>query len=214
MGPQTVTVADMSKESDLNFYGIYDGHYARIKAFMLARVRDPWVAEDLTQDTFLRVFKGLASLKDPGKLSPWIYRIAQNTCRDYYRRNGRRSLQALMEEGPASAEAESSPLKEIEKHQMGACVQQKVGQLPKSYRNVLWLFDFMGLSHGEIAALLNLSRENVKVRLHRARGKLKAILREQCRFERDDRDVFVCEPRANMGTNTIHPHMPVQENVD
>ena len=56
------------------------------------------------------------------------------------------------------------------------------------------LFDTMDLSHQEIAESLGISVENVKVRLHRARRKLKAILEEECTFEVDERNVMVCEP--------------------
>jgi RNA polymerase sigma-70 factor (ECF subfamily) len=52
----------------------------------------------------------------------------------------------------------------------------------------------MEFSHQEIAEILDISIENVKVRLHRARRKLKTILEEECRFEVDERSVFICQP--------------------
>jgi RNA polymerase sigma-70 factor, ECF subfamily len=66
--------------------------------------------------------------------------------------------------------------------------------LPEKLRTVVWLFDFDGLSQDEIAQALGISVENVKVRLHRARRKLKSILASHCTFEKDDRNVLVCEP--------------------
>ena len=77
---------------------------------------------------------------------------------------------------------------------MSACVQDKIRLLPESYQTVLVLFDLMEFNHQEIAEILDISIENVKVRLHRARRKLKTILEEECRFELDDRNVLICEP--------------------
>jgi RNA polymerase sigma-70 factor (ECF subfamily) len=66
--------------------------------------------------------------------------------------------------------------------------------LPESLRTVLILFDVMDLGHQEIADILGITVENVKVRLHRVRKRLKAILEEKCTFEVDERNVLVCEP--------------------
>jgi RNA polymerase sigma-70 factor (ECF subfamily) len=87
--------------------------------------------------------------------------------------------------------------KELEQHQMSECVQEKVRRLPESYQTVLVLFDLMEFSHQEIAEILDISVENVKVRLHRARKKLKTILEEECRFEVDERNVLICDPAAS-----------------
>ena len=84
--------------------------------------------------------------------------------------------------------------KELEQRQMGECVQDKINLLPEPLRTVIILFDTMDLSHQEIAESLGITVENVKVRLHRARKKLKAILEEECTFEVDERNVIVCEP--------------------
>ena len=77
---------------------------------------------------------------------------------------------------------------------MGACVQDKIRLLPESYQTVLVLFDMMEFSHQEIAEIMEISVENVKVRLHRARKKLKAVLEKECRFEIDERSVLICDP--------------------
>ena len=57
------------------------------------------------------------------------------------------------------------------------------------------LFDLMGCTHEEVSEILGISREAVKVRLHRARKRLKALLEHACTFETDERSVFVCEPK-------------------
>ena len=62
---------------------------------------------------------------------------------------------------------------------------------------MLWLFDVLGFTHKEIAQVLAIDVGNVKVRLHRARKKMKSILEANCRFERDERNIFVCVPKSN-----------------
>ena len=66
--------------------------------------------------------------------------------------------------------------------------------LPESFRSVITLFDMAELSHREIADILDTTVENVKVRLHRARKELRALLEKKCTFEVDERNVLTCEP--------------------
>ena len=85
--------------------------------------------------------------------------------------------------------------KELEQHQMGQCVQDKMDLLPPEYRTVLILSDIMSFSQKVIAEILDISVSNVKVRVHRARKKFRAILEEYCSFEVDERSVLVCDPK-------------------
>jgi len=82
----------------------------------------------------------------------------------------------------------------LEQGEMGECVQTVVRLLPDSLRSVIMLFDMGELSHREIAEILNTTVENVEVRLHRGRKKLKPLLEERCTLELDERSVLVCEP--------------------
>ena len=84
--------------------------------------------------------------------------------------------------------------RKLEQQQMGECVQDKMDLLPPDYRTVLILSDLMTFSQKEIAEILGISVNNVKVKVHRARKKFRAILEEHCSFEVDERSVLVCEP--------------------
>jgi len=178
----------------MDFWDIYDKHHERVRKFIFALVKDEWAADDLIQETFIKVQKNLDQLKDETKLSSWIFRIAYNLCQDHFRI---RSQSSKREHIPAD-ERQFLTIprfqKEFEQHQMGECVQDKIRLLPESYQSVLILFDLMEFSHQEIAEILDISVENVKVRLHRARKKLKKILKEECRFEVDERNVLICDP--------------------
>ena len=181
----------------MDFWDIYHNYYERIKKFIFALVKDEWAADDLIQETFIKVQKNLNQLKDETKLSSWIFRIAYNLCQDHFRKinQSSKSDRVLTEKKEILAE----PLfqKELEQHQMGECVQEKVRLLPESYQTILVLFDLLEFSHQEIAEILDISVENVKVRLHRARKKLKTILEEECRFEVDERNALICDPVAS-----------------
>ena len=178
----------------MDFWDIYHNHYERVRKFIFALVKDEWAADDLIQETFIKVQKNLNQLKDETKLSSWIFRIAYNLCQDHFRKKS----QSSNREHVFAEERQflSIPLfqKEIEQRQMGECVQDKIRMLPESYQTILVLFNLMEFNHKEIAEIMDISVENVKVRLHRARRKLKTILEKECRFEVDERNVLICDP--------------------
>jgi RNA polymerase sigma-70 factor (ECF subfamily) len=189
----------VEEELEMEFWEIYDQYYTKVRKFILALVKDQWVADDLIQETFLRVQQNLGTLKDSSKLSSWIYRIAYNLCQDHFRQRkaARRKGSTGLEQTEGLEEAfiqEVFIQKELEQREMGECVQNQIDLLPEPYRTVLVLFDIMECSHQEIADILGITVTNVKVRLHRAREKLKPILEEKCAFERDERNVLVCTP--------------------
>ena len=78
---------------------------------------------------------------------------------------------------------------------MSDCVLRLLAELPPTQRQVMLLHDLQGYTGPEIARILGLSLQNVKIRLHRARARLRAALAEDCRFSRNDRGVFICESK-------------------
>jgi RNA polymerase sigma-70 factor (ECF subfamily) len=184
----------------MEFWEIYDQYYTKVRKFILALVKDEWVADDLIQETFLKIQNSLKNLKDPSKLSSWIFRIAYNLCQDHFRQLKLSRKEERIDQDETDGLKEALIQKgpdiqiELEQCQMGECVQNQINLLPESLRTVLLLFDIMEFSHHEIADILGVTGENVKVRLHRARKKLKSILEQKCSFERDERNVLVCIP--------------------
>ena len=176
-----------------------------IYRYVLSIVRDAVEAEDLTQETFLRAHAKRSTLEDPARLSPWLYRIATNICYDRFRqasyRNRAKSLDAAAEgdteAGRTEALADPAPRldKFMEQKEMSTCVQQYLVGLSDSYRAVILLHDIEGLTNPEIAEMLGTSLSTIKIRLHRAREKLRAVLSQGCLFTIDERGVFVCEPK-------------------
>ena len=191
----------------MEFFEIYDQYYSKVRKFILALVKDEWVADDIIQETFLKVQQNIKSLRDPSRLSSWIFRIAHNLCQDHFRRlkKSRKEQRIDQEEtddlNEALIQKELGIQKELERRQMGECVQNQINLLPEPLRTVLVLFDIMEFSHQESADILGITVKNVKVRLHRARKRLKAILEEECAFERDERNVLICTPARNTETS-------------
>ena len=179
----------------MDFWKIYDQHYESVRKFILAYVKDEWVADDLIQEAFIKVQKNLESVKDPAKLSSWIFRIAYNLCHDHYRQSKRAAINQHNIQQEIVSFKEAVVQKKLEQQQMGECVQDKMDLLPPDYRSVLILADIMAFSHKEIAEIMEISVSNVKVRIHRARKKFRAILEDHCSFEVDERSVLVCDPK-------------------
>lgn len=168
-------------------------------------VRDPAVAEDLTQETILRADQNLATLKDPARLTSWLYCIATNICHDRFRQSRHERIQSLDEDATGGSERDrlqdlpdTGPRLDrvLEQKEMSACVQRYLMDLPDSHRAVILLHDEAGMTNPEIAEMLGVSVATVKIRIHRAREKLRAALREACSFSADERGVLVCEPKT------------------
>jgi RNA polymerase sigma factor (sigma-70 family) len=179
----------------MDFWEISESHYPRVRAYALSMLRDRTAAEDVVQETFLRVQRGLATLREPEKVTAWVLRITHNLCLDHLRgRQGSRVATDVDQELDVPDLAHDYH-KDMEREQMGACVRAKIDLLPENLRAVVHLNDVLELSQAEIAEILGIEVGNVKVRLHRARKRLGEILEAECTFGQDDRNVLVCEPK-------------------
>jgi RNA polymerase sigma-70 factor, ECF subfamily len=161
-------------------------------------VRDATEAEDLVQEAFIRAYRQWDTLRDPAALESWLYQIATHVSIDRLRQRAKavgRHVNEPVEHLPIPDSTQPSALTVIQQEEMGACVQRYVAKLSDTYKAVLLMCDADGLSPKETAELLRLPLTTVKMRLHRARRQMQAALKEACQFERDERGVFVCEPK-------------------
>ena len=176
----------------------FEKNYDRVYRYVRGMVRDSSEAEDLTQEAFLRAHRERETLKDPGAMLSWLYRIATHVALDRLRqrktRDARQADTDVADVDPPDLDVPSSE-KRLEQGEMSTCVQRFLVDLPDTYRSVLLLHDTHGLSAPEIAAALEVSLPTVKIRLHRARRRLKTALEEGCKFSCDGRGVLVCEPK-------------------
>lgn len=181
---------------------VFTEHRDAIHRFLSSMTRDPAEAEDLTQETLLRAHTKLATLDDESRIVPWLYRIATNIARDRFRQASWRHRPDPLdseESGPALPVTDPAPRldKVMEQREMSDCVRRYLEDLAASYQTVILLHDVQGLTNPEVADLLGISVDAVKIRLHRARAKLRAALATGCSFSQDERGVSVCEPRSD-----------------
>ena len=180
---------------------LFTAYHSRIRGYVLSMVRDPAEADDLTQEVFLRAHRRLASLRDPDAALSWLYRIATNVCHDRSRQRSRqprldpRDVSEATAAGAAQDVGDGARLERvIERSEMSACVRSFLEGLSDEYRQVILLHDLQGLTSPQIAEMLAVSVDAVKIRLHRARRRLQAVLAANCDFSRDEQNVFVCDP--------------------
>ncbi|MBT8325670.1 MAG: sigma-70 family RNA polymerase sigma factor [Winogradskyella sp.] len=136
-------------------------------------------AEEVAQDTFIKVFKQLSSFKGQSKLSTWIYKIAYNNSLDRLKKNKKYRndvpIDGFTTERLKCVDNALEQLIEAEKQQL---IKNSLAQLPEDYRLVLQMFYFEDLSLQEMAEIINIEANTVKVKLFRARKKLATILEE------------------------------------
>ncbi len=195
---------------ELDFDSVYDAFQPMVRRY-LARVVGEHEADDLAQEVFLNVSRGLDAFRGESRLSTWIYRIATNAAMDRLRSASFRraaSERPLLdaaegskvgggdEREPADASA-PSPEQRLVRKEMNECIRGHVGQLPESYRTAIVLSEMEGLSNRDIADILGVSVDTVKIRLHRGRAKLKDGLRTGCDFYYDEQNELACEPKEN-----------------
>ena len=186
----------------LDFQHVYDEFQPRIRRY-LARLTGLGEADDLTQETFARVSQALAGFRGEAALSTWIYRIATNVVFDRAR-SPAFQLQTRTAEPEALAALGTVPAieQDIARREMSECVRDYVDQLPADYRTVVVLSELEELSDREIAEVLGISLEAAKIRLHRARARLRQMLEQGCDLSRDERNELTCEPRPGGVSST------------
>ena len=168
-------------------------HRELVRGFVRRLVRNEALADDLTQETFLRVQRSASTHRGEASQRSWLCAIALNLVRDHSRSSARRpnetSEDAVLEQLPSDQqEVEHSVLQS----EMSACIDEYLVQLPRPQYDVVALHDAAGLAHGEIAALLDISTANSRILLHRGRAALREILKQNCVLSFDG-DAIPCE---------------------
>ncbi len=164
---------------------IWDQYSHRLKAFIRSRVEDDAVAEDLLQETFIRVHRHLCCQPDWNKPDGWFYQIARNLIIDHYRR--RRELVELSDSLPAEPDLPEDDPEAV----LALSLKDLIDELPEPYRQALLLTEYQGLSQKQLAERQSLSLSGAKSRVQRARDRLRDVLLQCCHFEFDRRGGIV-----------------------
>ncbi len=178
------------KVSNVSFDQIYKDNYVKVFTFIYNITNDLALTEDITQDAFIKAYNNIDSFRNETKISVWLTKIAYNLFIDYKRKKSSQWL-SIDDEFMTTKfiDMKKSLSKEVEQKIMSECVQTKMLLIPENYRAPLFL-DIHGYNNQEIANILGCSLENAKIRLHRARKKMKELLDKDCSFYYDERNVF------------------------
>ena len=159
-------------------------HGQRLLAYLLRLVSNEAEADDLAQETFVRIFQNRARFRPSAKFSTWLFAIATNLARDRLRWRARHP-HVSFETDDAEPERglnqtlpayDPSPAETLEISERAAAVRRAVSALPEELRLPLVLAEYEEQSHAEIAAVLSCSAKAVEMRLYRARQQLRASL--------------------------------------
>jgi RNA polymerase sigma-70 factor (ECF subfamily) len=162
------------------FSELYSKHKRRVFALCMRMVRDFALAEDLTQETFLQVYRKIASFRNESAFTTWLHRLAVNTVLMHLRKGSLAvvSLDHLMEDIPEKRVGRSFGTRDL--MQAGVAdrldIDRVIANMAPGYRSVFLLHDIHGFDHEEIAGMLRCSRGNTKSQLHKARRILRNAL--------------------------------------
>src|SRR5499427_8321018 len=155
---------------------LYEKHHRQVYAVCLHMTRNPAEAEDLTQDVFVHLVRKIGSYRGESRFSTWLHRLTINLVLMHMRRPSRREQATGDYENVYSILPRVRPRAPVQVTDRIA-LQLAVAQLPRGCRSVFVLFAIAGYKHDEIAKLLGCSEGTSKSQLHRARVKLKQLLR-------------------------------------
>lgn len=163
----------------------------------LARyVGDQAVAEDLWQETLIRVHRGLASFEGRSSIETWVFSIATRVAIDYLRHSGRQASVVELAEADEPMDSDKAIDEQLVIDEMNQCVRGVIDSLPDDYRSALILHDLEGLTAQQVAEVCDCSLASAKIRIHRARLRLKDAMNEACDFYHDQGCVLRCESKV------------------
>lgn len=186
-----------------DFQEVYAAFHDKILRY-LARLLGEADSEDMAQEAFLKINAALGTFRGDASLSTWVYRIATNVATDHLRKSNRLKQaddgypeEALLnKDGTAVGPDIPAVDTHLVRKEMNECIRGIVEGLPENYRTVVVLSDLEEMTNQEIAEVLDMSLDAVKIRLHRARARLKKELEDHCIFYRDDRNELACDRKT------------------
>jgi RNA polymerase sigma-70 factor (ECF subfamily) len=146
--------------------------------YIFSLVGHKQLAEDIYQEVLLSAYLAYPTIKEQSKCKGWLYVIAKNKCRDYWRKE-KKSKQFWMEEVhayEAMIEPSTLPEEEILHKDIAQQMVEKVNELPRIYQYPIYLYYFQDCTLAEIAKKSNLPLSTVKTRIQRAKGRLRPML--------------------------------------
>ena len=163
-----------------------------LRNYLVKRVSDPSIAEDLVQEIFIKALVAIESDRSPKNLTRWLYAVARTTVADYYR-SVRFDLTELNDNLPDKEQ----DIDELLYRELAGCLKPLVQQLPTIYRDTLLATDFDGQTMSSLAQEQGLSHSAIKSRASRARAMLREKLLACCHVELSDGIITDYQPRTS-----------------
>lgn len=161
--------------------------------YLVRYTGEPAVAEDLLQETLLRITRALPNFEARSSLKTWAFRIATNVAADHFRKPANRAHIVEVDESTALSDDSQPVDDQLVVDEMNACVRQVIDGLPADYRAALVLHELEGHTAAEVAEICGSSLATAKIRIHRGRQRLRAALQNECDFYRDADNVLRCD---------------------
>lgn len=171
---------------------VWNNYSTDLKQFIISKVKNTTIADDILQETFIKIHTKLHALKDLNKLKSWIFSIARNSILDYF------NSQNKTIEAPY---LESDNELEVLIHTEKDCLHGILKSLPKKYRDPLFLSDIKGIKQNEITITLNLPLSTVKSQIQRARKLIAQGFIDCCGFTLNEKGVLKGELREKKYCN-------------
>ena len=163
---------EMQLGKDDAYKEVVDRFIRPIYSICLKCLRDPVEAQDVTQDVFLRMHKGIATYDVSRPLSSWLFRIAYNRCMDYLKKRGR-NIEIQMNDIEVSSENMHAPVDHEENAKVIDLLWGSLDELPEPHRIILLFKYRFSMKNSEIAEALGITENNLRVKLFRAKQELR-----------------------------------------
>ena len=165
---------------------IWDNFNEELYFFILKKVKDINATSDIFQDAFLKIHTNLSNLNNEEKAKAWVFQIARNEIFDYFNKESKYvdKLDPNIEDS-------------TQKYVHICCFDKFIDELPEIYRQVIELIYIEGKKQKDVAKELEISLENVKARIKRAKDILKKEFKECCKYELDKNGKLIGEPNCS-----------------
>ncbi|MFL1013293.1 sigma-70 family RNA polymerase sigma factor [Flavisericum labens] len=174
---------------------IWKAYAEDVKHFIRSKVKDPVVADDLLQDTFIKVHTKFSTLKDESKLKSWLFTIARYTVMDYFRD---KNIDYHVTEADMGFEEHKT------EHTKEDCLHGIIKNLPKKYRAPLFLADIKGEKQAQVAERLQRPLPTVKSQIQRGRKLIAQGFMDCCDFKLNHDGYLVGELKAKEDCKVCH----------
>ncbi|OZI10261.1 RNA polymerase factor sigma C [Bacillaceae bacterium SAS-127] len=170
--------AFQEKDHDLLFDQIMTEYGQSVLELAYSYVKNKTVAEDLTQEIFVKCYRALHTFNKRAKMKTWLWRIAINHCKDYLKSWHVRNVQAVQTDHLSHASTKDDVEKAVIQKDERQMIMEATLKLPIQYRELIYLFYYEEWTIKEISEVTNIKQNTIKTRLRRAKKLLKAELGE------------------------------------